>query len=688
VRERINVSKIEHRYRQVHLDFHTSSDCEDVGAEFDPKVFAETVKVGCVDSMTVFAKCHHGFSYYPTEVGTTHPNLVVPDLMGQQIEALHSAGVRAPIYVSIMWDDLAGEKEPGWVIAREDGSLMIRPPLSAESPLTGGWGWTTLDVSSGYGDYLVAQAEEICDRYGEAVDGFFFDICFPIPNYSSWGQAQMREAGIRLDDEPAVLRFTEEKLRSFLGRMSEAVRAKVPDATIFYNGTVNPRMAETLPHQTHFEIESLPTSSGLWGYLHYPVVARQARTYGRNFLGMTGRFHKAWADFGGLKTRDQLDYECGTVVAAGGEISVGDQLHPSGVLDLAVYRLLGHSFGRVEKLEPLLKNAKPAAEVAILSAHEPSSLGSIPTNAHVADVDGAAQLFLEAAIQFDIVDLSRGSFEDYKALVLSDGLRVGTELREKLQSFVSTGGKLVLSGTAALDAGSGEFALDDVPVVYEGPAPTVPSYLRLDEALAGETELATDYDYVFYNRAHRVRPVEGATARGELRRALFNRTWEHFTSHAQAPVGESLGSPLVVESESILYFAAPLFGAYRDHDYWAYREMALNALRSFLPQPLLKLSGPGWVEATLHEQPAGEGHPERRIVHLVAYHPRRTTQPIQHVDQSWETAGMGVEVLADGNQVERVYLAPGGEALNFEEHEGYVRVGLPSIGAHAVVVVE
>lgn len=678
----------ERRYRQVHLDFHTSADCENVGASFDPEGFARTVKMGRVDSMTVFAKCHHGFSYYPTEVGTPHPNLVVPDLMGQQIEALHSAGIRVPIYVSIMWDDLAGEKEPGWIVARRDGSLMIRPPLSAESPLTGGWGWTTLDVSSGYGDYLVAQTEEICDRYGQAVDGFFFDICFPLPNYSPWGQAQMREAGVRLDDEGAVTRFAEEKLRRFLQRMSEAVRAKAPDATIFYNGTVNPRMAKTLPYQTHFEIESLPTSSGLWGYLHYPVVARQARTYGVDFLGMTGRFHKAWADFGGLKTRDQLDYECGTVVAAGGEISVGDQLHPSGVLDPAVYRLLEHSFGRVEKLEPFLQDAKPTAEVAILSSYEPSYLGSIPMNAHVADVDGAAQLFLEAAIQFDIVDPSRASFDDYRALVLPDGLKVDAGLRRKLEDFVSAGGKLVLSGTAALDTQSGEFAVAGVPVVYEGPAPTVPSYLRPDAALAGKTQLATDYDYVFYNQAHVVSPLEGATAHGDLRRALFNRTWEHFTSHAQAPVGESLGSPLVVENESILYFAAPLFGAYRDHDYWAYREMALNALRGFLPRPLLKLSGPGWVEATLHEQPAGDGHLERRIVHLVAYHPRRTTQPIQHVDQSWQTSGLGVEVFTGGNPVERVYLAPEEEKLGFDLEDDYVRVLPPPAGAHTVIVLE
>jgi hypothetical protein len=677
----------ERRYRQVHLDFHTSADCEDVGGRFDPEVFAETVRAGRVGSMTVFAKCHHGFSYYPTRVGTPHPNLKVPDLMGQQIEALHSAGVRAPIYVSVMWDDLAGRENPGWILARKDGTLMIRPPLSSESPLTGGQGWTTLDVSSGYGDYFVAQVEEICDLYGDAVDGFFFDICFPVPNYSPSGQAQMREAGVRLDDESAVVRFAEEKLARFMERVSETVRARTPDATIFYNGTVTPRMAETLPHQTHFEIESLPTSSGLWGYLHYPVVARQARTYGVNLLGMTGRFHKAWADFGGLKTRDQLDYECGTVLAAGGEISVGDQLHPSGVLDPAVYRLLGHSFGRVEGLEPFLRGATPTAEVAILSAYEPGLLGSIPRNVHVADIDGAAQMFLEAAIQFDIID-SDHTFDRYGALVLPEGLKVGAGLRERLESFVEGGGKLVLSGTAALNAETGEFDLAGVPVAYEGPAPTVPSYLRPDQTLAGETELATDYDYVFYDEAHVVRPLEGAEAHGELRRALFDRTWEHFTSHAQAPVGDSLEAPVVVWGESVLYFAAPLFAAYRDHDYWAYRAVALNALRSFLPEPLLMLSGPGWVEATLHEQPAGEEHQGRRIVHLVSYHPRRTMQPVPHVDQSWETAGLKVRVRSDGRTVEKAYLAPEGEELGFTEERGYTKVDLPPVGAHVVVVLE
>jgi hypothetical protein len=149
-----------------------------------------------------------------------------------------------------------------------------------------------------------------------------------------------------------------------------------------------------------------------------------------------------------------------------------------------------------------------------------------------------------------------------------------------------------------------------------------------------------------------------------------------------------LGSPLVVEGDGVLYFAAPLFGAYRDHDYWVYREVVKNALRAFLPRPLLKLSGPGWVEATLHEQPADDSHPERRVLHLVAYHPRRTMQPVQHVDQSWPTSGLEVEVLMDHGTPQSVYLGPENRPLDFEVVDGYARIALPPVGAHTTVIIE
>jgi len=76
-------------------------------------------------------------------------------------------------------------------------------------------------------------------------------------------------------------------------------------------------------------------------------------------------------------------------------------------------------------------------------------------------------------------------------------------------------------------------------------------------------------------------------------------------------------------------------------------------------------------------------------VHVVAYHPRRSLQPIQHVDQCFPTAGLRVSVRQEGGAAPtRVYLAPGGAVLDFELKDGYIQFALPPVGAHTVVVLE
>ena len=664
------------RYRQIHLDFHTSPICKDVGATFDTQAFTQRLKESKVDSINIFAKCHHGMSYYATKVGVMHPNLKF-DLLGEQIEALHRADIKCPIYYSIMWDDRAAQEHPEWLIIDKQGFAEMRPPLSGE------FGWSTLDVGSGYGDYVIAQVDEICAHY--PVDGFWFDVTWPIPNYSPWGMKRMADAGVIADDESKAQAFAVETLAGFYERLSTLVHSNVPDALIYYNGTATPAMRWVLPYMTHFEIESLPTS-GFWGYLHYPMFARQARTYGKTILGMTGRFHKSWADFGGLKTKDQLDYECGTILAAGGMVCVGDQLHPSGELDAAVYRLTAHSFDRVKDLEPWLKGAVPTAETAIqLLDRTELDMPRRQNYRYPSGIEGAAQILLESAVQFDIVDPD-GELDKYEVVILADKGDIDSLLADKLHSFLSGGGKVLCSGVAGLDGS--EFVLDEIPVDYANPSPTIPSYVRPDETLVSETQLAVDYDYVLYNTAHVVKPVAGAETFGVLRRALFNRTYEHYTSHRHSPVGDYLDAPFVVKEGNVVYIACEIFSAYRDHDYWAYRTLVMAGLKLLLPDPLLKVNGPGWLEGALHLQPATDKHPARRIVHLVAYHPRRSMQSIQHVDQSWDIAGVSIEVRIDGNGPTRAYLAPQGTPLDLKDANRYAEIALPPIGPHTVVVLE
>lgn len=670
------------RFRQIHLDFHTSEHCHNVGTAFDPDVFADTLQQARVNSINIFAKCHHGYSYYPTQVGTVHPGLKF-DLLGAQIEALHRRDILCPIYYSIMWDELAGKQHPEWVIVNKDGRIASRSPLGGE------WGWTTLDVSSGYYDYVAAAVAELMRLY--PVDGLWFDICFPQPNYSPWGKAQMQQAGVDIEDDRAVWDFARAKQTAFFDKLTRLVQSQCPHATIFYNGTMNRETRRVAPYMTHFEVESLPTT-GTWGYLHYPIQARQARTYGKNFLGMNGRFHTWWGDFGGLKTRDQLDYECGTILGAGGKVCVGDQLNPNGALDPAVYRLVGHTFSRIEALEPWLEDAQPTAELALL-ATGPAESANPGIAAHSAETEGAAQILLETGFQFDVID-TEADFSHYSALVLPDGTMLDPALKARLDAYLAAGGRLILSGTAALDPAAQSFQLEAVPVRYVRPAPTLPSYLRLDDRLlslpgsGGLTdEMAADYDYVFYGQAHVVQALPGATAYGDLRAALFNRTWQHFMGHQHAPAGDSFGAPVAVRSANVLYLAAPLFSGYRQSDYWIYRAIVQKLLGDFLPPPPLRPTAPGWAEFSLLRQDATDRHPARSIVHVVCYHPRRTMQPIVHVDQSWQTSGLEFALRAE-TAPKRVYLAPEGTPVAFGYEAGSVRVKLPPVGAHTVVVIE
>ena len=54
---------------QTHLDFHTSPDVDGIGSRFSKENFQKALTLGNLDSITVFAKCHHSMCYYPTEIG-------------------------------------------------------------------------------------------------------------------------------------------------------------------------------------------------------------------------------------------------------------------------------------------------------------------------------------------------------------------------------------------------------------------------------------------------------------------------------------------------------------------------------------------------------------------------------------------------------------------------------------------
>jgi hypothetical protein len=106
--------------RCVHLDFHTSDDVYGVGRDFSKEEFKAAILSAEIDSITLFAKCHHGNFYYFSDKFHTHPDLRVP-LLDLQVEACREAGVSAKIYLSAMRDEHLASRHPEWLIVGEGG---------------------------------------------------------------------------------------------------------------------------------------------------------------------------------------------------------------------------------------------------------------------------------------------------------------------------------------------------------------------------------------------------------------------------------------------------------------------------------------------------------------------------------------------------------------------------------------
>ena len=161
------------RFRQVHLDFHTSPDIPGIGERFDKKQWQERLKAAHVDSITCFSLCHHGMSYHPTKVGMMHPNLKF-DLLRAQMDASKEIDVNVPVYLTAGINNYVAENHPEWREVNADGMYAgwVASPLKP--------GFHSLCFNTSYLDYLCEHIVETVTLFPEA-DGIFLDIISQSP---------------------------------------------------------------------------------------------------------------------------------------------------------------------------------------------------------------------------------------------------------------------------------------------------------------------------------------------------------------------------------------------------------------------------------------------------------------------------------------------------------------------------
>ncbi len=650
--------------RQIHLDFHTSEHIPGIGKHFSKEQWQQALKAGRVNSINIFAKGHHGWSYYPTKVGTMHPHLDF-DLLGAQIEACHEIDVECPIYYTVGWSVNDAETHPEWCARHQDGSFIWGgdPAADPDDPYPT-FTWKLLCPSGGYHEHIKAQVAEICRRYD--VDGLWFDI-YQV-HHGCWCdrcRAGMKAAGVDMDDPKAVVRHFAGVYKAHYADLRRTIAALRPDATVFFNGTTAFRDGNQThavhEYNTHQDLEDLPTGWG--GYDEFPYRSKYYLGLGYQICAMSGKFHTAWGEFGGFKHPDAIRYEAASMIAFGSACNFGDQLHPSGLMDMQTYENVGKAFKYVEQIEDYGPGGTPVAD-----------LGLWFTGNTEADF-GANKMLLE--LQMDYLIANAHNLDRFKAVILPSSPCLSADEAAAIQRYVDAGGALFVLSTGAMDETTSRFLLD-VGADYAGPAQYDIDYTAVDPTLGEELMSSPVLNYV---PALRVKPHPGAEILASIHEPYFSRTYAHYCSHQNTPhrLGRAAHSALIQKGR-VVFAASPLDVMYYRRAARLHRDLFAAALKRIYSEPMLGVDLPSCGRVSLLHQPAQR----RYVVHLL-YATPHLRGGLELIEDMVPLYDVPVEVRLP-EAVTKATLIPDNVELPIERDGGVMKVTVPKFRMHCAVV--
>ncbi len=650
-------------YRQVHLDFHTSEHVPEVGSKFSPENFERCLRLGHVNSITLFAKCHHGWSYHPTKAGEMNPSLNGFDLLGEQIKVCQRLGVRVQAYISAGIDGRLARLHPQWQPANNG----IR-----DSTL-GAYFHTVCIGNEEYLRVLEAQTVEALEMFGDRIDGIFYDIVWPRPCTCESCIDSMLKMGLDPQNPDDVYEHGKMNYYKYSERMNSVVARYYPHMPVIHNQGTLPRddRRTVFSNPRHLEVEALPT--GDWGYDYFPLSAAYARTIGKEFAGMTGKFHLVWGEFGGYKHPNALRYETSLQLALGARCNIGDQCHPSGELDEATYRLIGKAYGEVEKKEEYCIGARHIADIALMTTFNKNRNAKCPDT-------GANRILMEGHYLYNIVD-GEADLSPYKLVILPDTKEVSPALADKLNAFLANGGKLLMSGRGGLAEGTNEF-FTDFGVRYKGENSFNPTYMRPEYDMEPNGKAS----YIVYDKSHLIELSD--SFKGDipllLENSYFNRNYLHYCSHRHTPNDPGNRHAGAVIAGNIAYISWNIFSEYGELGSINTKFAVIDIIDKLLgDQKTLRTTLPSCGVTTLTEQ----AEERRYICHLLYAVTKvrgKSTEIIEDIIPIHDTE---VEIRLP-SRPSRVYLAPEGREIPFEYDGGVMKLKVDRFECHAMIVIE
>ncbi len=664
--------------RQVHLDFHTSEFIPGVGEKFDKKQFQAALKAGNLNSINIFAKCHHSWSYYPTKIGTMHPNLKF-DLLGAQIEACHEIGVKCPIYFTVGWSAADAEAHPEWCARNKDGGYLTEHPEKNDLDFNAKpddfrphYSWKFLSPVFGgeYHNRVMKQVEEMCQRYKD-LDGFWFDIyqMSNLADYSPASMTRMKAEGIDINDKQAVMKSNSLAVKAHMKAMRELIQKYHPKATVYFNpsphiGNYNSFLDRHFDMNTHQDLEDLPSTWG--GYDKLPIESKYHLAQGVPSTAMSGKFHKAWGEFGGFKNKQALRYEAAAMISYGVSCNFGDQLHPSGAMDMETYKNVGYAFEYVKKIEQYGPGGVPVSKLGVwLTLQEISDRGLV-------------NMLLE--LHKDFVLANENNLDKLSLLIIPSKNVLTSAQATQINAWVKKGGKLIVFGEGALDADH-KNAILDIGAQYVGKSAFQFDFTVIKSPTIANNIVSTPF--LNYESGINV-SVGAASVLASLRNPYFNRTYGKYSGHRETPNElTDAAYPAIIQHGNVIFFAHALDRLYYTHAVWLHRELVRNAIDLLDKAPMLKIDNlpSAGRQSLLHQE-----NQKRYVAHLL-YSPALQRGEVMVIEDFLPVPNVNV-TLRVPQKIKNVLQIPGNKKLPFTQKDGAINIKVPTFTMHTALVFE
>ncbi len=689
--------KFKTSFRGYLIDHHSPAPPIVTLDQLDPKEYEKFYKEANINSLMVYTKDHWGYSYYDTKIGTKHPGLKC-DYIKEVSKILKENDIEFIAYYCLEYETLAPMQHPEWAILDKEGN-PVRLKNKAVPPK---WGMPCYET--GYRDYVLGQLKEIVENYHP--DSLFLDIFGKSLCYCDACKKKFRDRyGYELPEAESTVtdnrtyfdfgdkgrdvnEFLENCEYEMLQDIMHTVKAVDPEIKVTINfAALYPKKIRDI-----LDYQFTEPWAGNW------LSAAYSRDTSQQPFPQLGPGDVSEV----YNYRPDAVYElAGAQIVANGCRSFfysGSQ-HVDGTLEHEEARKVGKVYGEVEKYEEYLKDREVLADIAIIQSDSSSiakSGSQVVMNAigrckqpdpHKEALLGAMTLCDYGKYSWRVIpeqELTKETAKKFKCIILAGVFHVTEELKEVLESFYEGGGSIIADSECGIYGKDGKqldnFALSNMMGCnYEGVYKDYSDQQYGGYMQPDQTELFDHFPDTFPpmgNVQYKVQVTEGQGIGRIVNPCTKVTDTEWVNWWCPPPAMTPTKYPAIVKNKSCYYVAYDLFKTYNLN---LNRNLFENIVEQCIKKPELYLDTP--YKETVSYSAYRQGN--RVIIHVLSNLAEKTNGDAPKIHAG--TMRVSKDLLG-ARQAYQVY--PEKKQLNMTEEQEVVRIDLPDLTIHSLIVLE